>query len=66
VTKIDHISFQNLWHSKFKHVDSHGQDLAAKFNYCAVISVVGQKFLPAYRLTPTDKYHKLTVINIEK
>jgi hypothetical protein len=65
VTKIGHISFQDLWHSKFKHLDSHWQDLAAKFSYCAVTSVVGEKFLSAYRLTPTDKYHKLTIENTE-
>jgi hypothetical protein len=66
VTKIGNRSFQNLRHYKFKNLDSHGQDLAAKFSYCAVTSVVGEKFLSAYKLTPTDKYHKLTVENIEK
>jgi len=64
VTKIGPISFQNLCNSKFKHLDSNGQDLAAKFSYCAVTSVVGEKFLSAYKLTPTDKYHKLTVKSI--
>jgi hypothetical protein len=66
VTKIGHISLQNLWHSKFKHLDSLGQNPAAKFSYCVVTSVVGEKFLSAYKFTPTGKYHKLTVKNIEE
>jgi hypothetical protein len=64
VKKIGNRSFQNLWHENVKHLDSHCQNLAAKFYYHAVTSVVGKKFLSAYKLTP-DKYHNLTVENTE-